>query len=219
MEIWKDICGYEGLYKISNLGRVKSLQGYNGHTYYNRELILRPTRVLISKNYERYIIKLTKNKKSKTYKIHRLVAEAFIKNEQKKPYVNHIDGNPLNNNVENLEWCTQRENIIHSLKFGNRQKKYNKDLVIYDYVNSSMGINEICKKHNISKAIIRNLIHKNNIKHSRKCGRENVYNIDLSELLDDFKKKLSNKEIQKKYKCSADIVATRKYQFKKRGLL
>ena len=105
MEIWKDIKGYEGLYQVSNLGRVKSLK--------NREKILNP---FSDNNYLN--VDLFKNRKKKRYKIHRLVAITFIPNIDNKPEVNHIDGNKENNCISNLEWTTSSENMQHAFKMG-----------------------------------------------------------------------------------------------------
>lgn len=99
-EIWKDIKGYEGLYQISNLGRVKSL-------YFNKELLLKLR--LTGRGY--YQIDLQKNKNITHALVHRLVAEAFVSNLDNLPCVNHKDENKLNNNASNLEWCTQKYNI------------------------------------------------------------------------------------------------------------
>lgn len=103
-EIWKDIEGYEGLYQISNLGRIWT-------TKYKR--FKNPTKC---KGYLQ--IGLSKNKKRKMYKVHRLVAIAFVSNPNNKPYINHIDGNKSNNRADNLEWVTQSENVSHAYKTG-----------------------------------------------------------------------------------------------------
>lgn len=103
-EIWKDIPNYEGLYQVSNLGKIKS-------NYNNK--ILKPS---IDKfGYVRF--SATKNKKQKTLRIHRLVKEIFdpISNFLQ---VNHKDGNKQNNKLNNLEWCTDSENKIHAYKNG-----------------------------------------------------------------------------------------------------
>lgn len=96
-EIWKDIEGYEGLYQVSNVGRVKSVR---------KNIILKSR---IERNgYES--VKLSANNISKGYYIHRLVANAFIPNPDNLPQVNHKDENKTNNCVDNLEWCTRHYN-------------------------------------------------------------------------------------------------------------
>ena len=118
IEEWRDIKGYEGNYMVSNLGRIKSLVGWNGNKYIKRDKILNPYKQKVGQGYCRLLVKLCKNGKKKYGKVHRLVADAFIPNPENKPNINHKDGNPLNNIVNNLEWCTQRENIIHSYEIG-----------------------------------------------------------------------------------------------------
>lgn len=103
MENWKDIHGYENLYQVSDLGRVKSVK---------RNKILKNSKS--SCGY--YVIELYCNGKNKMFRINRLVAQAFIPNPENKTFVNHIDGNKLNNHVDNLEWCTAKENMIHASK-------------------------------------------------------------------------------------------------------
>ena len=104
VEIWKPVVGYEGLYEVSNLGRVKSLprKKCKGN-------ILKPH---INKGYE--YVHLCKNGKSYYAKVHRVVAEAFLQTIPNKNHVNHIDGNKTNNAVSNLEWCTATENLKHA---------------------------------------------------------------------------------------------------------
>lgn len=102
-ELWKDINGYEGLYQVSNLGRVRSLN-YQGHGL-TRELVPKEN------NSGRLWFDLWKEGKGKAMLAHRLVAMAFIPNPDNLPQINHIDENPKNNAAWNLEWCTQAENI------------------------------------------------------------------------------------------------------------
>lgn len=105
MENWKDIKGFEGIYQISNEGRVKSLDRYcwNGTGYFFKTGQIIKTRILPN-GYERVSLK------RKSFYIHRLVAMAFLPNPQKLPQVNHKDEVKTNNNVENLEWCTEKYN-------------------------------------------------------------------------------------------------------------
>lgn len=109
-EIWKPIKGYEGLYEVSNLGRVKSLKRF----YHTREQILKNK--LTENGY--YRTELSKNGKRKLIGTHRIVAQTFIPNDMNKEEVNHKDGNKLNNCVDNLEWCSHSENTIHAYKLG-----------------------------------------------------------------------------------------------------
>lgn len=105
-EIWKDIPDYEGLYQVSNLGRVKRIIFTNNKYNFEKETILKGW---ITRGY-RYV-SLCNNGFSKKYRVHRLVAEAFIPNPDNLPMINHKDENKQNNNAKNLEWCTQKENL------------------------------------------------------------------------------------------------------------
>jgi hypothetical protein len=110
-EIWKEIKDYEGLYEISNFGRVKCLPRDIGHCFTNIKIMR------LKKGKNGYIIApLCFNKKYKFKYVHRIVATAFISNIDNKPQVNHKDGERNNNNYENLEWATESENMFHSYK-------------------------------------------------------------------------------------------------------
>ena len=130
-EEWRDIKGYEGLYQVSNLGKVKSLDHYasNGVTD-----VLYKGRIIKQFSHNGYMhLHLCKNNKVKTVNVHRLVAIAFIPNPFQKTQVNHIDGNKANNDSSNLEWCSQRENVIHGVKTGLRRLKIPRDKFKYIY--------------------------------------------------------------------------------------
>lgn len=105
-EIWKDIEGYEGIYQVSNLGRVKSLK-------HSKEGKLLKGRVT-GKGYLSVV--LFRNSVRKSNSIHRLVAQAFIPNPENKPEVNHIDEDKTNNNIDNLDWSTPKENSNHGTR-------------------------------------------------------------------------------------------------------
>lgn len=110
-EIWRDIEGYEGLYQVSNLGSVRSLDRIDSIGRHRKAKILKPS---FSRGYP--YVNLCKKSKMQFYRIHRLVAIAFLPNPENKEEVNHIDGNTRNNCVDNLEWVTHSENIHHASK-------------------------------------------------------------------------------------------------------
>ena len=118
-EIWKDIINYEGLYQVSNKGRIKSLN------YKNTQQIKILKQYKSTTGYLRTC--LCKNGIVKFFSIHRLVAQAFIDNRNDLLEVNHIDGDKQNNNINNLEWCTRSENNIHAIKNNLRKSKRGKD--------------------------------------------------------------------------------------------
>lgn len=123
-EVWKDIAGYEGIYQVSNLGRVRSLDRYieqpnphDGHM----QLVLRAGRILktqISNSGYEYVMIPKGGRKYNSIFVHRLVAAAFIPNENNLPIVNHKDENKLNNHADNLEWCT----VIYNSHYGIHSK-------------------------------------------------------------------------------------------------
>lgn len=115
MEEWKLIKNYEGLYEVSNLGRIRSLdklvKGRKGTEYIKKGKILKQI-----KHVNGYMkIGLTKDGKRKTFLVHRLVAEAFISNPENKPYIDHINTIRDDNRVENLRWATASENQYNEL--------------------------------------------------------------------------------------------------------
>ena len=115
-EIWRPVVGYEGLYEVSNLGRVRSLDMYVKVGYGNYRLhkgkVLSPT-----KNKNGYLkVNLYCNGKQKTIDVHRLVTEAFLPNPDNLPQVNHKDEDKTNNRVENLEWCDHKYNMNYGTR-------------------------------------------------------------------------------------------------------
>jgi hypothetical protein len=118
MENWKDIKGYEGNYQICIDVRVKAIQRYVdiglGRKQLKPEKILKPA--IGSHGY--FSVVLCKNKKQTSTCIHRIIAEAFIENTNNHRCINHIDGNKLNNQLSNLEWCSHSHNNKHAYDTG-----------------------------------------------------------------------------------------------------
>ena len=158
-EIWKDIEGYEGLYKVSNLGRVKSLGNKSNH---KSEIILRQSNVL---GYS--MVSLLRDSKSKMFKVHRLVAQAFIPNPNNRPQVNHKNGIKTDNCIDNLEWCDAKQNMQHAVKYGlakqlkgkdnPRSKKiYQIDVLTNKVVNVFCGLREMERETGFSRSNVVN---------------------------------------------------------------
>lgn len=116
MEIWKDITGFEGLYQISNLGRVKSVQR-KVMAKGSEKTVFERIRTPINTHGYLYC-DLWKDGTGYRFAVHRLVASAFHDNPKNLPQVNHIDGNKANNRADNLEWCDQSENNLHAFRLG-----------------------------------------------------------------------------------------------------
>lgn len=132
MEIWKDIKGYEGLYQASNLGNIKSLKREHYIPTINKKIWILKEKILkqgLGKDGYKYVV-LTKNNFRKTYKVHKLVMLTFSKTQKRRTFINHLDGNKQNNDISNLEWCTNSENIRHA------------------YNNNLIDITKKCKKIN-----------------------------------------------------------------------
>jgi len=110
-EVWKDIKDYEGLYQVSSFGNVRSLDRIDCDGRKRKGRILKPHSA------KRYLaVSLSKCSNVKKIRVHKLVAGYFIKKEKEGLVVNHIDENKHNNHIDNLEWCTQRQNVIHYYK-------------------------------------------------------------------------------------------------------
>lgn len=154
MEEWKDIKGYEGLYSVSNLGRVKSIIN---------NIIL--SSAINSKGYKTVV--LFKNNNRLTHTIHRLVAKAFIPNPNNYICVNHKDNNRTNNSIKNLEWCTYSYNNSYNDVAKNRIKWKCISVIIYDIINKISfkydSITNASKALNIPYHIIERYGHKHKI--------------------------------------------------------
>ena len=129
-EVWKDIVGYEGLYQVSNLGRVKSLKR---KVYAGRNRMRWQYERILSNNKTNgngyIVVSLNKESKSKNKYVHRLVAEAFLENTNNYKYINHKDQNTFNNNANNLEFCTAQYNSTYRDAHIKRGLKFRNNLV------------------------------------------------------------------------------------------
>lgn len=151
-EKWRDVVGYEGLYKVSDLGRIYSIS--------SNKLLFE------CKTNDGYIRNcLTKNGGQKLKRFHRIVAESFIPNPDKLPQVNHIDGDKSNNRVNNLEWVTAKENIDHAVKLGliksGGNYPHSKSIYCYDlygrFIREYDSATDFCIENEISKSLSSNI--------------------------------------------------------------
>lgn len=126
-EIWKDIPGFEGRYQVSNLGKVKSLDRKTIKKDSHGGLCIQQSKGMPLKQFLNggrkgtkypFVVLTVSHSIQKSYNVHRLVALVFVDNPEGKLEVNHKDGDKSNNNANNLEWCTRKENVAHSVKSG-----------------------------------------------------------------------------------------------------
>lgn len=181
MEIWKDVVGYEGLYQVSNIGRIKSMR--RGIIYKDVEIcrngfkstFIHPVRERIMKQHSygtgyKQIMLSNKGTKSSPA-VHRLVISAFVGPLPDGCQVNHKDGNKSNNRVENLEYVTARENMMHAKMTGlwdlrgerNSNTELSKDDIVNirrDYSPRKISSRFLARKYNVNKSTILNIIHR-----------------------------------------------------------
>ena len=155
-EIWKAIKGYEGKYEVSNLAKIRSLLNTNEMKRETPKVL----KLQISKSGGYYVIGLFKKSNRQLIKVHRLVAENFIPNTQNKPFVNHKDGNKLNNAINNLEWCNSLENNIHAYENGLKQRGENvkcsklQNHEVLEIFNSNIPRKELALNYGICYSVV-----------------------------------------------------------------
>ena len=206
LEEWKDIEEYEGMYQVSNYGNVKSLARQRRNSkgvYMQKEKLLSLTNT--STGYKK--VELVKNGKKKSYKVHRLVAMAFIDNPENKPQVNHIDGNKTNNHVDNLEWVTSSENSIHAYKTGlnPNKKELNETVVVAMYVNGTSKEN-IAKEFGVSNLVIKRILKENAVTLRTQSEAKNQYHLDNINLEEELKTK-TQAQLAQELGCSQSLIS------------
>lgn len=153
-EIWKDVVGYEGIYEISTKGRVRTHKDKVSWSKRYKKWRHWKQRYLKDKtpNGRDARVALWKDGKPKDFLVHRLVALAFIPKIEGKNCINHIDGNPKNNNVSNLEWCNHSENNKHAFETGlmttnTKVKLINRIGVEYEFISMSRASKFLGRSH------------------------------------------------------------------------
>ena len=149
-EVWKDVVDYEGLYQVSNLGRVKGCERIVKHFRGGNRILKEKFRSLSNDKDGYKFLDLYKNGKGQIMRVHRLVSMAFIKNPENKSQVNHINGIKYDNNIDNLEWSTSHENMQHAFRTGLQKPNINNEKSVFMY---SKDTNElVCSFVSIAKA-------------------------------------------------------------------
>lgn len=165
-EIWKDVKGFEGLYQVSNLGRVRSLDRRKNNQFFCGKILS------LAKDKDGYcLVTLNDGKRKKTGRVHRLVALAFIQNPDNLPEINHIDENKENNSADNLEWCSTKYNLTYGSRKGmmvgtknNHAKLTEKEVAeirkIYKKGDLQFGQSALGKKYGVSHIQIANIVNR-----------------------------------------------------------
>ena len=194
---------------MSNLGNVRSLVGWNGHKMIERKKILKP-----SMNTTGYCkVKLVKDGTRKDYRIHRLVADAFLEREEGREFVNHKDGDKLNNNVQNLEWCTHKENMNHAIETGLRKKCANskKEIILDKYLTDCKRVKDIATELDLTPTQVRSQVRKAgiNLSHNRR-----KYCLPLETVKRELENGAKPRELAVKYNCPSNLISVQKYKWK-----
>lgn len=216
-ENWKDVVGYEGKYEVSDRGRVRSLdrivKANDGVTYKRKGKYMKIT----ENRYGYPIVNLSKDGSSKIKTVHRLVANSFL--GQSNLVVNHKDGIKNNNNLENLEFVTQKENMVHAVSSGliKNLAVENEKEIISDFL-SGLGFREIKKKYNTSYPSIKKVLKNNEIDFLRYERRTFKHNFDENKMLEMYKSGSSYADIGRAFNVERDIIRSRmKKHFKRDG--
>ena len=202
-----DVKGYEGQYLISDHGRVLSVyrkkHRQNGVDYYQKTRMMRPAKTTTGY----YKVDLKKDGGRESAKIHRLVAEHFVANPYEEKTVNHIDGDPLNNHYLNLEWVSQRENVIHAIETGLKESFYiNKASLEHLYLEKNMTPKQIGELFDISDVPVRRLIEEYGIKKETTTK----YRVEEEWLVEQLGKGRSNADIAREIGCDASLISVYK---------
>lgn len=212
-ERWVDIEGYEGMYLISDRGRVMSLSRLrkNGNGDYRQKTKIL-SNSLTSTGY--YKVDLKKDNKRKVFRVHRLVGIAFVENPDGKPQINHKDGNPLNNHHTNLEWTTQAENVRHALEMGLTPSfRISAETLDHLHHNKEMSVSEIAEKYQVTPRTIYKKMKEENV-HLEPSAK---YRIRTSWLKEQFENRRTNKDIAKEVGCDPSLISHYKKRIAERG--
>lgn len=151
-ETWVDIKGYEGIYQVSDLGNVRSIDRLNynkgNNSYHKTKGVIRK-KVTHKNGYDQVMLA---NNGLKLFLVHRLVANAFIENPSNKDEVNHINGIKTDNRAVNLEWCTRKENEIHAHNTG--LKKQGREVINIETGIIYSSIKEAAESHGIKRTTL-----------------------------------------------------------------